>query len=154
MYDNMSTDRKCLRESNTALKEALRQRDFQLQRQAKVVQKIRNDRDMMSNELLEWKWRCEERSVELRNCQKELQRVNDRLKESKRTESNTQSKGKDDIEVYKDSIKELLHRNAKQDIIVKSLISENRSLKKGIAVKLPQLRNAQSRLMAPRMSIS
>lgn len=141
-----------LTDQESALKQTFREKELIIQRQAKVIQKIKEDRSLLNNELLEWKWKYEGKAMELEECHRHLQRANEKLNESTRTLSNSKHREMEEIELYRNNIKELLHRNEKQDKIMRSLITENKSLRKGI--KFSQLKNTQSRLTAPRMSIA
>ena len=141
-------------ERDSLLREALREKDLEIQRQRSLVSKLRRDRNLLTAELSEVEWKYEQTKVELNQCKTDLKKSRDVLKEYRLAESSSNLSDKNETNMYQKSINELLQRNEKQDIIVRKLIQENRSLRKEEGVKLPKLRVTQSRLTVHRVSIT
>ena len=154
MHSDMSYNSPNSAQNDIELRQALREKDSELRRQGKIVRKLKKDRTLLNAELLEWQLKYEEKVTELKQCYEDLDKTTQVLKNLRRKKSSEKQDEKNEIKMYKDYIKELLNRNEKQDNIMKTLMTENRSLRKAGGIKLPQLKNSQSRLTAPRMSIT
>ena len=137
-----------------SFQEALREKDFEIQRQRNLVIKLRKDRNLLNAELLEMKWKYEAQKVELKQCKQELKTTKDMLTEHRVAASSGSQDEKNEIDACKKSIKELLERNEKQGTIVKNLIKENRSLRKERGPRFPPLKVPTTRLTTQRMSIT
>lgn len=141
-------------ENNSLLWETLREKDLEIQRQRHLVQKLRKDRELLNADLLQEKLKCEEMGLELKRCKTKLKKMTDISNEPRPAETNNNKLDvENEINMYKNCVKELLQRNEKQDELLKKLMKENKSLRKG-GDNLPHLRVSQSRLTTPRNSIT
>eukprot|EP00112_Aurelia_sp_Birch-Aquarium-sp1_P020063 Seg508.14 transcript_id=Seg508.14/GoldUCD/mRNA.D3Y31 product="hypothetical protein" protein_id=Seg508.14/GoldUCD/D3Y31 len=136
------------------LRKALQEKDALVERQKKALKKIRRDRDLLNNELLEWKEKFAERGNEVRKYKSEIENANKVISELKERDEQVIKRISKETELYRKNMEVLLERNEKQGLILHSLVEENKVLRKGPGhVKLPYIKNT-SRLNAPRKSIA
>ena len=142
-------------ENNSLLWEALREKDLEIQRQRHLVQKLRKDRELLNADLLQEKLKCEEMGLELKRCKAKLKKMTDIFNEPRPVESNNNDTldVQNEVKMYKQCVKELVQRNEKQDELLKKLIKENKSLRKG-GENLPHVRVSQLRLTTQRNSLT
>ena len=142
-------------ENNSLLWEALREKDLEIQRQRHLVQKLRKDRELLNADLLQEKLKCEEMGLELKRCKAKLKKMTDIFNKPRPVESNNNDTldAQNEVKMYKQCVKELVQRNEKQDELLKKLIKENKSLRKG-GENLPHVRVSQLRLTTQRNSLT